>query len=169
MLKYTNAEVVFREIPDEITLAINISGCPNHCKGCHSPHLWDNIGEDLTPNILVSLIKQHPECTCVCLMGGDQDPDEVMHLIDSAKTTIYVQGYKQPLRFGWYSGRYTIPNNWQQLDYLKLGPYIAEKGPLDSPQTNQILFQVKGSVYSPSLVNITSKFWIKAHDSESCD
>ena len=28
MLKYVDSKVVFAEIPDEITLAINISNCP---------------------------------------------------------------------------------------------------------------------------------------------
>lgn len=32
MVKYTDIQVTFREIPDEITLCINISGCPNHCE-----------------------------------------------------------------------------------------------------------------------------------------
>ena len=35
-IKYVIDEVVFREFPDEVTLALNISGCPNHCPGCHS-------------------------------------------------------------------------------------------------------------------------------------
>ena len=35
-LKYVNTQEVFQEFPDEITLAINISKCPCHCRGCHS-------------------------------------------------------------------------------------------------------------------------------------
>lgn len=38
-MKYSDAQVVFAEVPDEITLAISISGCPNRCPGCHSQHL----------------------------------------------------------------------------------------------------------------------------------
>ena len=30
MLKYANYDIVFQEVPDEVTLAINISNCPNH-------------------------------------------------------------------------------------------------------------------------------------------
>ena len=36
MLKYVNTGIVFQEIPDEVTLAVNISGCPCRCHGCHS-------------------------------------------------------------------------------------------------------------------------------------
>ena len=28
MLKYVNHDIVFQEFPDEVTLAINLSGCP---------------------------------------------------------------------------------------------------------------------------------------------
>lgn len=31
MLKYVNTGIVFQEIPDETTLAINISNCPCAC------------------------------------------------------------------------------------------------------------------------------------------
>ena len=41
MLKYVNTGIVFQEIPDEVTLAINISNCPCHCPGCHSHYLWE--------------------------------------------------------------------------------------------------------------------------------
>ena len=44
MLKYVDTKIVFREVPDEITLCINISNCPCHCKGCHSPYLAEDIG-----------------------------------------------------------------------------------------------------------------------------
>ena len=48
MLKYTNTDIVFQEIPDEVTLAVNLSGCPCHCPGCHSQYLWGDEGEPLT-------------------------------------------------------------------------------------------------------------------------
>ena len=48
MLRYVDYDIVFQEIPDEVTLAINLSNCPNRCKGCHSPHLLENVGESLT-------------------------------------------------------------------------------------------------------------------------
>ena len=42
-MKYINTMVTFEEIPDMITLCINIAECPHHCSGCHSPFLWDNF------------------------------------------------------------------------------------------------------------------------------
>ena len=37
MLKYAGYDIVFQEIPDEVTLAISLTNCPNRCPGCHSP------------------------------------------------------------------------------------------------------------------------------------
>ena len=45
MLKYVDTLVTFSEIPDEITLCINISNCPCKCPGSHSSYLAQDIGE----------------------------------------------------------------------------------------------------------------------------
>ena len=83
MLKYVGTQIVFQEVPDEVSLAINLSLCPNHCKGCHSPELWEDIGEELTLKTLEKLIGQNPGITCVAFMGGDND---VWGLYEAAKT-----------------------------------------------------------------------------------
>ena len=57
MLKYTDSQITFSEIPDEITLCINISNCPFKCKGCHSKELWEDVGKELTPNEIDSLLQ----------------------------------------------------------------------------------------------------------------
>lgn len=75
MLKYAGYDIVFQEIPDEVTLALNLSGCPNGCPGCHSPHLQRDEGEALTPGALERLLERYGrEITCVCFMGGDATP-----------------------------------------------------------------------------------------------
>ena len=58
MLKYVNTGVVFQEIPDETTLTINISNCPNHCPGCHSKYLWADIGNPLNEESLGRMINE---------------------------------------------------------------------------------------------------------------
>ena len=80
MLKYTDTEVVFKEVPDEITLAINISGCPIHCPGCHSKELWKNIGDELNEESLEKLIIKNRGISCIGFMGGDNEPKEVERL-----------------------------------------------------------------------------------------
>lgn len=140
MLKYTDYDVVFQEIPDEVTLAVNIAGCPNRCPGCHSPQLQQEIGEPLTPAVLAELLERYGDAvTCLCLMGGDGDPHE------AARLALFARRLRPALRTGWYSGRATLPEGFDPagvFDYVKLGPYIAARGPLDDPDTNQRLWRI---------------------------
>lgn len=133
-LKYVNTEVVFREFPDEATLAINISGCPNHCKGCHSQYLWKDIGELLTDEELDRLISKNPGITCVGFMGGDQDLQSVVKLSEYVKS-------KYNLHTGLYSGKETFVEGAETFDYVKLGPWKEEFGPLNCSTTNQRLYK----------------------------
>ena len=64
-LKYLNTQIVFQEIPDEISLAINITQCPNNCKGCHSEYLKEDIGTELTKTELAKLIEQNERMSCI--------------------------------------------------------------------------------------------------------
>ena len=134
MLKYANYDVVFQEVPDEVTLAINISNCPNQCPGCHSKYLWDNVGKNLDMNELSRLVSQYENgITCVCFMGGDAEPKEVADMAWQLKNS------HSNLKMAWYSGKNELPQNvsTDHFDYIKLGRYVAELGPLDSATTNQ--------------------------------
>ena len=139
MLKCCSYDVVCQEIPDEITLAVNISGCPNRCPGCHSPWLWEDEGEALTEELLSALMDRYASAvTCFCFMGGDADPSEVERLAR------WIRGAYPHLKTAWYSGRESLPDGFdlKVLDFLKLGPYKAELGALKSPSTNQALYRV---------------------------
>lgn len=164
MLKYTTSRVVFREIPDEITLAINISGCPIHCPDCHSKELWEDIGTNLSERALNKLIVENPGITCVAFMGGDNNPEEIKLLSKFIKINY------PKLKIAWYSGRDIVPSDYfNYLNYLKLGPYISSKGPLDNPNTNQRLYKLSNKVILTSegkpmklMEDITDKFWNKS-------
>lgn len=153
MLKYTNTEVVFQEIPDETTLAINISNCPCHCKGCHSSYLAEDIGEPLTERELEKLIKENKGITCISFMGGDLDPKEVDRL---AQHVPYCYGGEE-LSVAWYSGRQELSKDisLKNFNYIKLGPYIEELGGLKSNNTNQKLYKIVDG----EMIDITSRFW----------
>ena len=154
MLKYVDTKEVFAEIPDEITLAISISGCPIRCKGCHSKYLWDDVGEPLSIDTLSALLTDHIGVSCVCLMGGDQAPDQINTLAQWVKDNTDV-------RTAWYSGADEISPavNLSNLDYLKIGHYSEKSGPLNSPTTNQILWRIEHQGTENRMVNITSRFW----------
>ena len=151
MLKYYNFDIVFQEIPDEVTLAVNLTGCPVHCPGCHSPHLWEDIGERLDEAVLRKMYGEYAgEITCICLMGGDGDPAEVARLCTFIKEAMH-------LRSAWWSGRDDLPSadHLTPFDYIKTGPYIASLGGLKSRTTNQRLYRVKDE----ALEDITFRFW----------
>lgn len=150
MLKVASYDIVFQEIPGEVTLALNLSGCPCHCKGCHSPHLWEDIGEELDQSLMESLTGQYKGLiTCVAFMGGDQNPQEVLHWAEWVRSIA--------LKTAWYSGRTKFPEKKDSLDYLKLGPYIEALGGLKSEKTNQRLYRKDNGEW----VDITSSFWKK--------
>ena len=155
-MKYVDAKVVFAEIPDEITLAINISGCTVKCPDCHSKYLWEDKGESLDRDSLFSLIDRNAGVTCVVFMGGDSDVDYMQTLFCSVKS-------KYPnLKVAWYSGVDRLLTNVdiEYLDYIKVGPYIKDKGPLNNHNTNQRLYKVhRTNEGSTLLINITNKFW----------
>lgn len=161
MIKYYNAMVVFEEIPNEITLAINITNCPCHCKGCHSKFLWDDVGTELTIEELDMLLEKHDGVTCVCFMGGDASPETVGVLAE------YVHEIKK-LKVGWYSGmdEYYKNVNFDWFDYIKLGHYDEKLGGLNKKTTNQKLFKLThkkldDDVNKIEFTNITNLFWKK--------
>ncbi|MBQ6436928.1 MAG: anaerobic ribonucleoside-triphosphate reductase activating protein [Bacteroidales bacterium] len=150
MLKFYNFDIVFQEIPSETTLAVNITGCPFRCEGCHSPHLREDIGEPLTEEALRVLSQHYPGITCICLMGGDADPAEVARLAGFVRREL---GKKS----AWYSGAEAIPEGIDRtsFDFIKVGPYRAEYGSLKDPDTNQRLYAVAAD---GSLTDITDRF-----------
>lgn len=151
MLKYVDTKVVFQEVPNEITLAINISGCPCNCRGCHSPYLAEDIGERLRYDNLISLIHKNKGITCVAFMGGDADPLSV-----NAYASIIKEQFPN-LKVAWYSGRQELNEDIElnNFDFIKLGSYKEEFGPLNSRTTNQRFYKVNGK----ELVDITSRFY----------
>lgn len=154
MLKYVNYEVVFAEIPDEISLAINISNCPCKCSGCHSPYLAEDIGTLLTQRRLKGIIEKNKGITCVCFMGGDLEPHYINTLAKQIKETT-------DLKVGWYSGRQVLSAeiNPKWFDFIKIGPYVEQFGPLNNPNTNQIMYKVVHESGKNVLLDITNKFW----------
>jgi len=160
MVKYLNAMVVFEEIPNEITLAINITNCPCRCPGCHSKFLWEDVGTELTIDEIDRLLEKNDGVTTICFMGGDAEPEVIMALAE------YVHEIKQ-LKVGWYSGRddYYKGINFDWFDFIKLGHYDDKFGPLNKETTNQKLFKINhekiDDVKKITFEDITDMFWKK--------
>jgi anaerobic ribonucleoside-triphosphate reductase activating protein len=152
MLRYNNYDIVFQEIPGEITLAVNLSNCPNRCPGCHSPYLWEDKGFELNEASILELLKKYGDSiTCFSFMGGDSEPQEVERLSLFIKNKTLGK-----IKTGWYSGKTKLANGIlpDSFDYIKIGPYIESLGGLSSPTTNQRLYKIEGG----NKINITSAF-----------
>ena len=155
MLKYVNTDVVFQEIPDEVTLAINISNCPCRCPGCHSHYLWEDIGLPLNTAAIDDFVSQMGhDITCISFMGGDADPKGVNLLAQ------YIHEEYPQLRVAGYTGRIRIPSivNKADFDYIKVGPYIRHLGPLNQETTNQRMYR---QTDNGEFEDITYRFWKK--------
>lgn len=148
-LKYISYAIVFQEVPNEITLAFNISGCPHHCKGCHSQYLWEYEGDNLLEN-MENIIKQYNNyITCVCFMGGDQNMYELRLALKCCKR----MGYKTCIYSGLNDVRY-FKSLFYLLDWIKIGKY-EESMRCDNhieygvklATSNQHLYKIEDLVY----------------------
>ena len=154
--------VVFSEIPDEITLAVNISNCQNNCKGCHSPYLKEDRGSILTCDVIDELMERNRGITCFCFMGEGNDVDGLRKLAE------HISEKWENVKIGVYSGRENVEKWYSEVfDYVKIGPYMPEYGPLDNPETNQRLFYHNPVYCGVSKMgkgweDVTYKFWSKA-------
>jgi anaerobic ribonucleoside-triphosphate reductase activating protein len=141
MIKYLNVDIVFQEIPNEISLAFEITNCPYRCEGCHTPELQQDIGDELTISILKTFIKDNivnnkPLISCVLFLGGDHHKSELIELLKvckefNLKTALYTGNNKLDVDIA------------KHLDYVKLGQYVEELGNLKSETTNQVLLTIQ--------------------------
>lgn len=140
MLRFVNYDIVFQEIPGEVTLAINISNCPHKCKGCHSPYLRKDVGEILDEKSLAGLLEKYENAiTCVCFMGGDANPKRVLDLAVFTRSKT-----NNKVKTGWYSGNNTLLDESfvRHFNYMKIGAYDEKLGGLNSPETNQRFYRI---------------------------
>lgn len=135
---YYDFQVVFQEVPGEISLCFSITGCPLQCKGCHSPYLWKKgDGTKLTLKNYHKLLGKYKNyATCVLFMGGEWHKDELKLYLKSA----IKEGYKTCLYTGENEVLDEIRNN---LTWLKTGKWLSNLGGLSSIHTNQKFIEIK--------------------------
>jgi anaerobic ribonucleoside-triphosphate reductase activating protein len=137
-MRYYDKQVVFQEVPNEISLAYSITGCKVGCKGCHSAFTWnENTGTELTPlNFAEDLEKYGLLVSCVLFYGGEWHENQLIKLLEIAK-------YEFRLLTCLYTGRDSISDRvLPHLTFLKTGCWDAKLGGLQSPTTNQLLMNV---------------------------
>lgn len=145
-MNYSDFQVVFQEVPGEISLCFHICGCPIRCEGCHSPHLWsEENGELLTNKKFEKLLLQYDDlATCVLFMGGEWHEEELLNMLKIAK--------KLQFKTCLYTGQETVSKAIRnQLNWLKTGKWVAELGGLNSLETNQKFIDLKTNTVQNNL------------------
>lgn len=110
----------------------------------------------------MDLYRQYPHITCIALMGGDANIDDIIEIGFSRHFSSMML---PSVKLAWYSGLEYIENEEQHdkivglFDYIKMGPYIEEKGPLNNPNTNQRMYETFHSSQETRTRDITHKFW----------
>lgn len=153
MLYYIEVGLSHREVPEECSICIYISGCKNSCAHCHYSDLQRiDYGEPLSEhyNSIIDLYLR--KASCVCFLGEGAGTYE-----EQNEFTDYVEyAHARGLKVCLYSGRDVGIESWMyQFDYLKLGSYKVDLGGLDSATTNQRLYRKD----SDRFIDITSVFW----------
>ena len=132
MLRFTDEQIAFQEVPNEVSLAFTIAGCTLGCKGCHSSYSWQaNQGTPLTPVYLQHRLDSYKNLiSCVLFLGGEWQPEALISLLKLSRSA--------NLNTCLYTGLDDVsPALKQRLTYLKTGRWLSELGGLNSSTTNQ--------------------------------
>lgn len=150
MIKFVPSltDIVLEEIPDRVSLAVEISNCRGNCIGCHSPFLKKDLGDELTAEAVEKLLKTNFGVNCFLFLGEGNDPEALKAI------AYYLRSSHPELELALYSGRESVEDElFEIFDFVKVGPYIKEFGPLNEKTTNQRLYYHRA--------DITSSFWRK--------
>lgn len=145
-----DCNVIFQEVPGEISLSFSITGCGLHCIDCHSPYLQSvENGELLTWDVIDKKLAEYKSyISCVLFMGGDKYENVMFDFLMRIK--------KIELKTAMYSGHEDIPHNLKlYLDYYKVGCYNPSFGGLDCESTNQRFYAKKNGAW----LDKTAQFW----------
>lgn len=151
---YSSQQVVFQEVPNEISIALSISGCQLGCNGCHSTQTWNKeYGEPLTQQKFKEILQRYSGlATCVLFYGGEWDSEFVDFLKISNES-----GYKTCL----YTGLdiHEVDEGLiTHLDYIKCGRYVKSLGGIENRGSNQRFYVIHKNESSARLEDRTDLF-----------
>ena len=150
MIKYVPelTDVVLEEVPDRVTLAVEIPNCQGSCPGCHSSFLKLDLGKELTAAEADRLVEDNFGVNCFLFLGEGNDHEALM------KLAAHLRAAHPDLELALYSGRQEVEEEiYEAFDFVKVGPYVEALGPLSEASTNQRMYYHRE--------DITSRFWHK--------
>ena len=135
-----------------LSTVLFVSGCDNHCEGCHNPQTWDfNSGIPFDENALQELYEalNKPYIKGLTLTGGNplDNAPEILYICRAVKE-------KFPTKDIWLYSGYTF----EQIQELEIGVRILEyidvlvDGPYIDEQRNITLHWVGSS--NQRLINV---------------
>ena len=130
--------VSFKEHPWYVNLTLFVDGCPRACKGCS----WKGVKKDVhkfNEDSFTQLLSNYQnKVENVVFLGGDWLGKNLLPFIDIA----HLFGFSACL----YSGADDISeideDVLKNLEWLKVGSWKEEYGPLTSPTTNQRFYKL---------------------------
>ena len=135
--------ITFSEIPDHTAYYFEIGGCTKNCPYCHSPHLRGGMASNTS---ITSMEKKAENAAtkgadAILLMGGTTNRLHESTIIQMMRRLSVI------LPVCLYSGsddaerdRYLAEKG--NATWLKTGSYIAARGGLNSPATNQRFYRI---------------------------
>ena len=99
MIKYVPGmtSVVIEEIPDRVTLAVDISNCQGNCVGCHSPFLKTDVGDPLTEEVIDALVAANFGVDCFLFLGEGRDLPRLLALAEHVRSKGLLVAFTDPL------------------------------------------------------------------------
>jgi len=136
MVIYDKYDILFQEIPDEISLAFTLKACQFNCIGCHSPHLKEVKGKQLDIELINNLLMKYGDSiTNILFLGEGNDKKELIKLM------AWSSKFK---KVSIYSGKDYVEHEYlPYLSYYKVGSYQESFGGLSSENTNQRLYKIQ--------------------------
>ncbi len=133
MLKFTETEKSYTEIPNECSLCINVFNFDYKHFNSDSKSYLEDVGEVLTYTKLDALIEENEGCTTIVICGGENDSLEVN---DFAK---YIKR-KHGLRVCWCLRKElkTLGMDLENFDYIKKKFPWTETKLFGVPQSHEV-------------------------------
>lgn len=132
-MKVSKIDILFQEVPNEVSLAFFISWCNKRCKGCHSSEFWEEKWKEMTIELMDEQIAKSKGISCVLFFWGEWHWDLLLELIERANS---VHKLKTCL-YTWEELHWIPKDIVEKLTYIKTWAYIERLGGLSSPITNQ--------------------------------
>lgn len=135
-----------------VRVSLFVSGCRNHCKGCHNPEAWEfSYGKPFTKETEDEIIKalSHPWIQGLSVLGGEPCEEENERVLLPLLKKIW---WEMPEKDIWLFSGYTYEmlqgeDILRYVDVLVDGPFLMEQRDISLPfrgSRNQRILRLRG-------------------------